>query len=122
MAKTNTPASDMRAYELTYLIPGSYTDSEASKVEEAVNDLYKRYGAADIKTEKWGKKKMAYRIKKGGVNHQEAYYLHTKFNLASDKTQAFEMDVYLQPQVIRHLLVLAEEDKATSTSKTAASE
>jgi small subunit ribosomal protein S6 len=102
-------AAPVREYELTYLLPVSFTDSELGKMTAEIEAVLKKHKAEDISTANWGKKKMAYGIKHAGTLHTDANYYHVTFKVGSDHTQDLEKDVYLQPRVIRHLLVLAEE-------------
>lgn len=111
-----------KQYELTYLVPGSMTDSELKKVQEIVQSLVKKYKGKLLSEEIWGKKPLAYTISKVGKNHSEAHYVHLVVELEASKTPAFEKDVYLIDEVIRHLLVEAEqmvEDSGVESKETA---
>ena len=101
-------AVDARAYELTYLVSAGLTDSEAGKLKDSVEALLTKHQADQVKTEEWGKKKLAYKIKKAGAVHKEARFYHATFTLTPDHAVALEKDIYLQPPVIRHLIVVAD--------------
>lgn len=103
---------EARSYELTYLVPTSFTDSEASKIAEEVTKLVTRHKGQVTNVSSWGKKKMAYRIKHGSSYHAEAYYTHVEFSMPAEEVQAFEKNIYLQANIVRHLLVVAEPVKA----------
>ncbi len=107
MAKSATNA-EVRTYELTYLVSTSYTDSEVNKIADEVTKLIAKHSGTMVKNDNWGKKKMAYRIKHNGAYHSEAYYTHMVFSLPSDQIQAFEKAIYLQTNIVRHLVVVAE--------------
>ncbi|HYD34631.1 MAG TPA: 30S ribosomal protein S6 [Vitreimonas sp.] len=109
----------VRKYELTYLLPAVYTDAEMSKISEGVVTSLKKHKAEVVKNEPWGKKKLAYRLKHGGKMHTEAHYFHVVFNLPSLKAPELERDVYLQTEIMRHLLVVAEENGQAEPSKLA---
>ena len=54
----------MRSYQSVLILK---PDIEESRVDEAlakIGELIKRNGGAILKTEKWGKKRLAYRVKK----------------------------------------------------------
>jgi small subunit ribosomal protein S6 len=109
-----------RVYELTYLLPVGYTDSELSKLKAAVEAVLAKYKATISTTEDWGKKKLAYAIKHANKFHTEAVYVHHVFSADPSQVQAVEREMFLQPQVIRHLLVISEPVKAPKKAKTVA--
>lgn len=98
-----------RVYELTYLIPTSYSETERQAVDEAVQKTLKRYKAEVKETADWGKRDMAYKIRHGSQAHAQAYYSHVVFEVVSENVQAIEKDIYLQNEIMRHLLVVVEE-------------
>jgi ribosomal protein S6 len=98
-----------RSYELTYLVPGSLTDSEVAQVRSEVETLLKKYKAEVVKTEDWGRKPLAYIITHEGKKQSDAMYVHIVFTLSTDKAQQFEHDIYLVTRIMRHLMLLAEE-------------
>lgn len=100
-AKTN-------AYELTYLVSGGFTDSEVKNVQETVRGLVKKHKGTLVSETAWGKKPLAYSMRKGGKNHTEAYYLHLILEFPTEETQAFEREVYLDANILRHLFVVAD--------------
>ena len=102
-------AVDQRLYFFTYLIPASMSESEAGSVKEAVELLVKKHKGKVVKTDEWGKKRLAYKIKHTGQWLTEAYYVHLTLDLAATETAAFERNIYLQPQIMRHLLTVTEE-------------
>ena len=98
----------IKLYELTYLVSCSFTDSELTKVQEAVQALVKKHKGVIKSEDAWGKKSLAYGIRQAGKTHTEAHFIHLIVELDSAKAPAFERDVYLNNDVIRHLLVEAE--------------
>ena len=99
-AKTN-------AYELTYLVPGSMTDSELKTVQETVQGLVKKHKGSLTSEESWGKKPLSYAIRKAGKTHTEASYIHLVLEFPTDQASLFERDVHLDNDLIRHLFVEA---------------
>lgn len=112
-----TTAFNLRAYELTCLVPTSYSESEAVKIQEQVVALITKHKGSATSKENWGKRKMAYTIKHGGSQQKDAFYLHFQFEMPSLNAVAFERDVYLLTQVMRHLLVVAEAAKGGKADK-----
>lgn len=99
-----------RTYELTYLLPGSMTDSEVAQVRTEVETLLKKYKAEVIKNEDWGRKPLSYVITHNGKKNSDAMYVHVVFSANSNQAQALERDVYLLSKVMRHLLLVAGDD------------
>lgn len=113
--------ADPRSYELTYLLPVGFTDTELNKLKAGIQALIEKHQGKVTATEEWGKNKLAYAIKHGGKMHAEAVYVHTVFTGDPGRVQALDRDMFLQPQVIRHLLVLAQAaPKAGKPAKAAA--
>ncbi len=109
MSKT---ASTARMYELTYLIPSGYTETELGQIKKEIETLVKKHGGSVEKQEDWGKKPLAYRIKKAGKMIEEASYFYFEISFDPTKAQAFERDVYLVTKLLRHLFVSAEPETA----------
>lgn len=119
------PKEVVRQYELTYLVPASFTDAEVTAVREVVEQLVTKHQGKVLSTENWGKKQLAYKIKHLTQRHQDALYVHQVLEFNTKHVQAFEREVHLNEQVIRHLLVLHEEstpvaDKPATKKPTAA--
>lgn len=103
-------------YEFTYLIPGVYTNSEVKKAKDAVLDAIKKNGGEVVSEEDWGKKRLAYVIKKAGKKHEEAFYTHMIITFPSENVQKFEKEIYLNQTIIRHLLVVATDEPSQNAS------
>lgn len=102
----------VRQYELTYLLPEVLTSSEVATVKEAIEQLLKKNKVTVVSQEDWGKKLLAYPIKYKSQKQHEAYYTHMVLEADSTRMPKFENDLYLKQEVMRHLLVLAENVKA----------
>lgn len=98
----------VRSYELTFLVPASLTSDKISGTVAEVLELVKKHKLTVTTQEDWGKKDLAYPIRFQGGNEREAMYTHVVLEADASKVQAFERDLYLNSNVIRHLLVLAE--------------
>ena len=103
-----------RVYELTYLVPATFTETEVSAVEASVAKLISKYKGEAKDTQKWGKRELAYAIKKEGKIHQEAVYLHTQIVFEPAQVQEFEKELYLNDSIIRHLVVVADNQEAVA--------
>ena len=96
----------MKEYELTVLIhPDLETDLDKAlgKVKSLVTDN----GGEIIKEDNWGKKKLAYQIKREDF----AIYVYFEVNLPADAPLKISNTLNITDEVLRYLLVKAD-DKA----------
>lgn len=100
-------------YELTYLVSGGFTDSELKKVQEEIVTLVKKHKGEVLSEEVWGKKPLAYTIRKVGKTYDDASYVHLRISLIAQKAPEFEKDIYLNNEVIRHLLIVEKKKAET---------
>lgn len=102
----------VRFYELTYLVPENYTETEISKLKDEVGKLISRHRGKIIATEDWGKKKLAYKIRHKQKMQGEASYIHQRLEFESVQAHEFERDLSLNSEIMRHLMVKAGETQA----------
>jgi len=92
----------MRQYELTYLISDGVPETDLNKVTGKVGGFITQFDGKLLKEEIWKRRKLAY-----AINKQEfATYVTVNFELPADKTNVFEREIRLSPQIIRHLLIV----------------
>ncbi|MEX0895933.1 MAG: 30S ribosomal protein S6 [Patescibacteria group bacterium] len=113
----------VQSYELTYLTGIGLTSDEQKAVAEKLAKAIKKFKGTIKNTEDWGKKVLAYTIKKEGKKYDEAIYTHLVLEIPATKVQDLEKEVYLLPEIIRHLLVIADDsESATAESDEAKAE
>lgn len=94
----------MRKYELTVLIrPDLESDIEAPI--NKVRDIVKKAGGEIKKEDNWGKKKLAYKIRKEDF----AIYVCMDIVLPADAPLKISNTLNITEEVLRYLLVLADE-------------
>jgi len=93
-----------RAYELTVLYAPNLTSDELKQAQDAVVGHVTTLGGKISKTDAWGRKMLAYKIKK----HQDAVYMLYTLELESLKAQELENLVKHTPGVIRHLCIVCD--------------
>ncbi len=94
----------MKEYELTVLIhPDLEADLETPLAK--VRDIVKNAGGEIIKEDNWGKKKLAYRIKKEDF----AVYVYFDVALPADAPLKISNTLNITEEVIRYLLVTVDE-------------
>ena len=94
----------MKNYELTVLI---HPDLEASLDAplKKVRDLVTSNGGMIVKEDNWGKKKLAYAIKK----QEFAIYVYMEVSLPADAPLKISNTLNITDEVLRYLLVKVDE-------------
>lgn len=106
-----------KQYELTYLIPGDLLDADVSRLKKEIVELVVRHKGEVIKEDEWGRKHLAYNISQGGKTYAEAVYMHMVVQFSVRTVQAFDQDLALHREIIRHLLVIADETAETGSAE-----
>ena len=91
----------MRMYEGLFLIDNTHANTEWDNVVKHIHDILQKNGAEILKTEKWGEKKLAYKIK----NHKRGTYLLIHFNAKNSAIITIRRDFQLSDSIIRFLIV-----------------
>lgn len=95
----------MRLYELVAIISPEVDEEGVSKIiDELGKSICARGGVLDS-TDKWGKRKLAYSIKK----FMEGNYILTRFQLESKLIKELEADLRASEEVLRHLVVKVDD-------------
>jgi len=81
------------------------SEEELSTVISRVSDIIQRIGGSVTDIMQWGRKKMAYPIKK----HSEGNYVLAKIELQPSGIKELEASLRLSGEVIRHLIVKLDE-------------
>lgn len=91
-----------REYEVLYILAPDLDEAGQKKMMDAVVDVIKKTGAEILKNDIWGRRKLAYPIKK----HAEGVYVLVRCMATSAMPK--ELDVYIKrtPEVLRHLTTL----------------
>ncbi len=94
----------MRKYELTYLVSDEVPESDLNKVTGKVSGFVKELGGKTTKEDIWGRRKLAYPIKKQDF----ATYVTLYFDLPANKAIEFEKDLRHIDGVLRQLMIIKE--------------
>lgn len=101
----------MRMYEGLFLVDNAHASVEWDTVVKNVHDVLQKNGAEILKSEKWGEKKLAYKIK----GHKRGTYLLIHFNAKSAAITAIKRDFQLSDYIIRCLII--KDDKIEEVSQ-----
>jgi small subunit ribosomal protein S6 len=95
----------MRCYEHTFIARQDLSAQQAQGLAETVTQLITGHGGEVSKTEYWGLRNLAYRIRKNRKGH----YLHLNVRATADTVAELERTLRLNEDVIRFLTVQVEE-------------
>ena len=91
----------MNKYELTVVVNAKIEDDERAQVIEKVKDLVTRFGGNVTDVDEWGKRRLAYEIKK--VN--EGFFSFITFDAAATAPTEIESRVRIMENVLRYLII-----------------
>jgi small subunit ribosomal protein S6 len=91
--------SVQRLYETTYILNAALEDAELEAIAQRVNDFITEQGGELVEVNKWGRRRLAYPIKK----KYNGYYVYTVFNAPAKLVPALERFFVLDENFLRHL-------------------
>ena len=95
----------MRKYETMYIIRPDSTEEKYPQVVEKYAALIQNNGGEIVKTDIWGRRRLAYEINK----FQEGFYVVVKFLGDAKLPAELERNFRISDDVIRYLVVNEEE-------------
>lgn len=98
--------SQARQYELVYILSPDATEQEIAELHTQVESIIARYQGELVKTENWGRRKLAFRIGK----HREGTYVLEVFKGSGELTKELDRRLKVIDNVIRHLCVRVDEE------------
>lgn len=98
-------------YEGLFLIDNARAITEWDNVVNQIHVVLQKNDAEVLKTEKWGEKKLAYKIK----GHRRGTYLLIHFNAKSNVITTIKRDFQFVDSIIRFLIV--KDDKIEDMSQ-----
>ncbi|MHB8927356.1 MAG: 30S ribosomal protein S6 [Bacillota bacterium] len=94
----------MRKYEVMYIIRPDLDEEQTTAVIEKFQNLLTGQGATIDKTEKWGKRRLAYELK----GHLEGQYVVVQFEGEAKAAAELERVLKIADEIIRHMVVRQE--------------
>jgi small subunit ribosomal protein S6 len=91
-----------RQYEVVYIFDSALEETAINERLERFNSLIQQQGAEAPQISHWGKRTLAYPIKK----HETGYYAVAKFDADATALPEFERAIKLDDGVLRHLVVV----------------
>jgi small subunit ribosomal protein S6 len=96
----------MKAYETVFITDPDVPEEDLDKIIERLTGIVDNFNGKIIRVKKWGKKKLAYRIKKRSKGH----YFILNFLGNRDLTTELERVLKLDDRVLKYLTLKADED------------
>ncbi len=95
-------ASEMRTYEVVYILRPDLDEAQRREKMAKVASLIAEEGGQVQKTEEWGQRILAYEIE----HFREGYYVLVTFSLPAERVESFQKrlgmdDAFLRYQVVR---------------------
>lgn len=98
---------DERLYDLIFICRPATPEEEIAKITTTIEHACAEKGAKVEKTEKWGTKKMAYRVAK----HREGSYVYLQIRSSQgDLIHELERRLKVSDPVIKYLTIRLDED------------
>jgi small subunit ribosomal protein S6 len=98
--------SQARQYELVYIVSPDATDQDIADLHTQVETIVARLHGEMVRTENWGRRKLAYRIGK----YREGTYVLEVFNGTGELTKELDRRLKVSDLVIRQLIVRVDEE------------
>ena len=99
--------SALRSYESVLILKPDIDEPSADEALEKIGEFIKSNGGACLKIEKWGKKRLAYRIRK----NRFGIYLNIYHTLDSAKVAALESKYRLFDLIIKFMVLRLADDE-----------
>ncbi len=95
----------MNKYELAVVVSAKIEDEERAAVVDRCKALIERFGGAITNVDEWGKKRLAYEIRK----MREGFYYFIQFDAEPTAPAEIESRIRIMDNVLRYLIVRADE-------------
>ena len=95
----------MRVYEELFIVRPDATDEEIDPLVEQLRGLIVNGGGTLDKVDRWGVRKLAYRIQK----KSEGYYILLQFSAGPEAVKEIERRLRVSDMVLKHLTVRIDE-------------
>ena len=98
--------STPRQYELIYIVSPEATEQEINDLHAQVEANVTRFAGELVKTENWGRRKLAYEI----GPHREGVYVLELINGSGELMKEIERRLRVSDRILRYLVVRVDEE------------
>ncbi len=99
--------SAVRTYELVYIVTPEATEEQLATIHEQVEQTTQRLGGSLVKTDNWGRRKLAYAIQ----HQKEGVYVLDVIEGSGELMKELDRRLKVIDYVIRHLVVRVDEEQ-----------
>ena len=99
--------SAARTYELIYIVTPDATEEQIAAIHDQVEQTTKKMGGSLVKTDNWGRRKLAYTIQ----HHKEGVYILETIEGGGELMRELDRRLKVVDQVIRQLIVRVDEEQ-----------
>ena len=97
----------MRSYQSVLILKPDLDEAQVDQALEKIAQFLSKYNGSSLKVEKWGKKRLAYRVKKSRFG----YYLNLYHTCESLKVSSLEADFKLYDLVLKFLVIRLDDNE-----------
>ena len=90
----------MRKYELAYIADPELDSEGLEALEEKVKGWIKGAGGEAVNVDNWGKRRLAYPIKK----RNDGFYMFVEIEMPPNAGAVIEQDLRLNEQILRYMI------------------
>ncbi len=95
----------MRAYEVMFIVKADLDEEQTNGVIEKFKGIVEKTGGEVSKLDKWGKRKLAYEIKK----NRDGFYVLMQINGEAETAAELDRVFRITDEVIKHMIIREEE-------------
>ena len=93
-----------RKYESMFVLAPTFSEDESKTESQKIQDLIKKFGGEIADVDEWGKRNLAYEIKK----FQEGYYFVIYYQLDPLKINELESNFTINENILRYNILVVE--------------
>ena len=97
----------MKSYQSVLILKADLDDAQVDQVIEKITEFLSKNNGSILKVDKWGKKRLGYRIKRSRFG----YYLNIYHTCESLKVSSLEADFKLYDLVLKFLVIRLDDNE-----------
>lgn len=100
----------MKKYEIMFIVKPTLEEEEIKKVAASFQNSLEKNKAKITNVDAWGKRSLAYEIKKGNDTFRSGYYYVINIESETDKAvKEFDRLALINANIIRHIVIRKED-------------
>ena len=103
----------MQGYEIVTIVDPQIADEDVPNTSDKINEFITSRGGSVARVQRWGRRRLAYPIKR----QMEAHYLLTTYELDPEHASELEADLVLAQEVLKHMVVKLDDEEFKRASE-----